>query len=85
METAEKVAPRHGKPLGSPPKWSTRYITRLSTGKRLTVRVWQARNGGFVAKVEAKPELFTGSTHDEAMRRLVARYERVDFVDVKVG
>jgi hypothetical protein len=66
-----------------PSKSARRYLHRLSTGKRLRVAIWQAEDR-FRAIVKGRADVFTGSTSEEAFRRLVAHHERVELADVRL-
>ena len=67
------------------PPWATRYNHRLSNKRRLAIRIWQERKRGFFAKVQGDGQVFTGASHEEAMKRLVAHYEGVEFEDVRTA
>ncbi len=59
------------------PGSATRYYHTLSNGGALHLAVWQVRkDGAFQAIVRRVAGIFTGHTHEEAMRRLVEHYEQ---------
>jgi|SRR5580704_374128 hypothetical protein len=61
------------------PAHATRYNHRLSSGKRLHVKIWQNhRDRTFYATVRGYPEVFTGQTHDASFRRLVACHDGIE-------
>jgi hypothetical protein len=63
------------------PARATRYNHRLSNKRRLAVAIWQ-EGSVFYAIVRSRPEVFEGSTHEEAFRRLVGYHEKADLDEV---